>query len=89
VRAWVESGQKHERDFKIEARSIRVALDAFHDLCSRKTATKQLFEAMNDAELRAHYGRQEAESSLLSVGSGDTAHSKFLFLRTRETLPTI
>jgi hypothetical protein len=45
-------------------RSIRVALDALHDLCSRKTATKQLFKAMTDAELRAHYNRQEAESSL-------------------------
>ena len=46
VRAWVESGQTHERDFKIKARSIRVALDALHDLCSRKAATKQLFKAM-------------------------------------------
>ena len=56
MRAWVESGQTHERDFKIEARSIRVALDALHDLCLGKAATKQLFKAMTDAELRAHYG---------------------------------
>jgi len=40
---------------------------------------------MNDAELRAHYGRQEAESSL----SPGVVGIKFLFLRTRETLPTI
>ena len=58
VRAWVESGQTHERDFKIEARSIRVALDALHNLCSRKAATKQLFKAMNDAELRITVGRR-------------------------------
>jgi len=79
VRAWVESGQTHERDFKIEARSIRVALDALHDLCSRKAATK-LFKAMTDAELRAHYGRQEAEASLSPRKMGNTrlqmAHSK-------------
>ena len=62
-----------------------MALDALHDLCSRKAATKQLFKAMNDAELRAHYGRQEAESSL----SPGVVGIKFLFLRTRETLPTI
>ena len=56
-RIWADT----ERDFKIEARRIRVALDALHDLCSRKTATKQLFKAMTDAGLRAHYGRLEAE----------------------------
>jgi len=78
VRAWVESGQTHERDFKIEARSIRVALDALHDLCSRKAATKRLFKAMTDAELRAHYGRQEAEASLSPGKMGEYAHHPHL-----------
>jgi hypothetical protein len=35
--------------------------DALHDLCSGKAATKQLFKAMSDAELREHYGLQEAQ----------------------------
>ena len=62
-----------------------MALDALHDLCLGKAATNHLFKAMTDAELRAHYGRQEAEASL----SSGVAGIKFLLLRTRETSPTI
>jgi hypothetical protein len=54
-------------------------------LCLGKAATNHLFKAMTDAELRAHYGRQEAEASL----SPGVAGIKFLLLRTRETSPTI
>ena len=60
-----------------------MALDAFHDLCLGKAAIKQLFKATTDAELRAHYGRQEAEASPSPGKMGInfcSAHSKFLFL---------
>ena len=40
IGVWISEGTGRiwadTRDFKIEPRSIRVALDAFHDLCLRK-----------------------------------------------------
>ena len=91
VRAWVESAQTHERDFKIEARSIRVALDALHDFVLAEDSNKAAVQGY-ERRRAAHYGRQEAESSLSPGVVGInfcSAHSKFLFLRTRETFPTI
>jgi hypothetical protein len=61
VKAWVESGQADPVDYKIEANGIKIAPDRFYELCSGR-GLKSAFKTMTDAELRAHYGRLEAES---------------------------
>jgi hypothetical protein len=63
VKAWVDSGQADPVDCKIEANGNKIALDRFYELCSGR-GLKSVFKTMTDAELRAHYGRHEAEASL-------------------------
>lgn len=59
VEAVVASGTLDERDWARDPRGVRVALSVFDSLHSH--ARRSTFRPMNDDELRAHYGRKEAE----------------------------
>ena len=65
VEALVGSGQIDERDWQRETRGIKIALSVFESLSAgRLTVGRHV--APTDAELRAMYGKREAEASRAS-----------------------
>ena len=64
VKAFVDSGECDSRDFEFTDRGVKVALSVFQNLAGGRlnTGGRTRHIAPTDAELRAMYGKREAEA---------------------------
>ena len=73
IKAFVESGNADERDYEFASSGIKVSLSVFENLAAGRLnlgpegRTRQV--APTDAELRAMYGKREADAAALNAGS--------------------
>lgn len=62
VKAWMESGEADSRDYEVTGQGIKIALSVFQNIAGGRLGGGARQVAPTDAELRAIYGKREAEA---------------------------